>query len=126
MYRTISVIALCAWASSAQAHEMIPTYPKMSYSHLSGVLKTSVQLFNKREEIEFYEIGVFDADFNPVDFATSNRVVRLPHLQQTTLEIYIRESDSDVALYICSESKLRKGDAVKTRIASRICSKIKK
>lgn len=126
MYRTISIIALCAWASSAQAHEMIPTYPKLNYSHLSGVVKTSVQLFNKREEIEFYEIGVFDTDFNPIPFATSSRVVRLPHLQRVTLEIYIRESDRDAALYICSESKLRKGDEVKTRIASRICSKIKK
>lgn len=126
MYRAITAIAFCAWAGLAQAHEMTPTYPEMTYSHLSGVKKTTVRIFNKREEISYYQLQVFDSEFNPISFATSNAVVRIPYLQHLTVEIYIRAADLDRAHYICSESKLRREEAVKTRIASRICSKIKK
>lgn len=126
MYRTISTIVLCVWAANAQAHEMTPTYPEMRHSHIEGVSRTTLQIFNKRAEIEFYELGVFDADFNPVQFASIQRIVRIPHLQNATVDIYIRRVDLDRATYICSESKLRRDSAVKTRISSRICSKIKK
>lgn len=126
MHRTIITAVACAWGALAQAHEMTPTYPEMSYSHLSGIKKTTLQLFNKREEIQFYEISVFDSEFNAIPFATPSRVLRIPYLQRATVEIYIRNSDLDRAHYICSESKVSAEQSVKTRIASRICSKIKK
>lgn len=126
MHRTISVVLLCAWAGFAQAHEMVPTYPKMSYSHISGVVKTTVQLFNKREEIQYYELGVFDESFFPVPFVTPLKVLKVPYLTHASADIYIRQRDVDRAVYICSESKLLRDAELKTRIASRICSKIKK
>lgn len=124
MYRAIAALILSA--SCASAHEMTPTYPEMRPSHLSGVVRTTMQIFNKREEIEYYQFGVFDEDFKPVPFASTTAVAHIPYLSYAAVDIYIRRSDLDRALYICSESKLRQNSEVKTRISSRICSKIKK
>jgi len=110
---------------TAHAHEMTPTYPKWKHSHLSGVLKTKMEMFNKREDVEYYEIGVFDKDFNPVPFVSAYSVVKLKYLGHLVFEVYINERSKDKAVYICSKSKLRKGEAVRTAISSRICSKFK-
>jgi hypothetical protein len=124
MYRTIAALILSATVASA--HEMTPTYPEMRASHLSGVVKATMHLFNKREEIEYYQFGVFDENFKPVPFASATVVMKVPYLSHATVDIYIRRSDLDRALYICSESKLPRGSELKTRVSSRICSKIKK
>jgi hypothetical protein len=104
---------------------MTPTYPKLEPSHLDGVVKTTMQLFNKRADVEYYEIGVFDKDFNPIPFVTSYSILKIEYLGQVTFDIYIRRVDQDRAVYICSRSKLRKDNTVRTAISSRICSKIK-
>ena len=111
--------------SQAFAHEMTPTYPKLEQSHLDGVLKTTMQMFNKRGDVEYYEIGVFDKDFKPVPFVTAYNVIKIEYLGHVTFDVYIRKSDKDKAVYICSKSKLRKDSNIRTAISSRICSKIK-
>lgn len=112
-------------ASPLYAHEMTPTYPKLSPSHLDNVYKTTMEMFNKRSDVEYYEIGVFDEDWNPIPFVTSYEVIRIRYLGHVTFDVYIRKSDVSRATYVCSISKLRKDDTTKTRIASRICSKFK-
>jgi hypothetical protein len=98
--RTFFIAFMLALLSSASfAHEMTPTYPKMRPSHMDNVYVTTMEMFNKRKDVEYYEIGVFD--------------------------IYIRKSDVGRAEYICSKSKLRKDDSVRTAISSKICSRIK-
>jgi hypothetical protein len=109
----------------AIAHEMVPTYPEFKHSHVSGVLKTTVKMFNKRDDVEYYEIGVFDQDFNPVPFVSSYKIFKLKYLGHMTIDIYIKSSDKDKVTYICSRSKLRKEDKVRTAISSKICSKVK-
>ena len=109
----------------ALAHEMTPTYPKLSPSHLDNVYKTTMEMFNKRDDVEYYEIGVFDEDFNPIPFVTAYEIIKLRYLGHVTFDVYIRKSDVSRATYICSISKLRKEDKPKTAIASRICSKFK-
>jgi hypothetical protein len=116
------LLSACA---SAIAHEMVPTYPKLKPSHIDGVVVTTMKMFNKREDVEYYEIGVFDKDFNTVPFVTSYKVIKLPYLGHVTFDVYIRKSDETKATYICSRSKLRKEDDARTAISSRICSKIK-
>ena len=109
----------------ALAHEMTPTYPKLSPSHLDNVYKTTMEMFNKRADVEYYEIGVFDKEWNPIPFVTSYRIIKLRYQGHVTFDIYIRKEDVSRAEYVCSVSKLRKDSSVKTAISSRICSKFK-
>lgn len=121
----VLIAFLMAACSEAFAHEMTPTYPKLEPSHLDGVVKTTMQMFNKRDDVEYYEIGVFDKDFNPVPFVTSYNVLKIEYLGHVTFDVYIRKVDKDKAVYICSRSKLRKDNSVRTVVSSKICSKIK-
>jgi len=82
-----------------------------------------LQLFNKRADVEFYEIGVFDKDFYPIPFVTSYRVIKVDYLSKVNIEVFIRATDINAATYVCSKSKLRKNDSIRTAISSRICSK---
>ena len=109
----------------ALAHEMTPTYPKLEPSHLDNVYKTTMEMFNKREEVEYYEIGVFDAEWKPIPFVTKYEIIKIRYLGHVTFDIYIRKQDVSRATYVCSMSKLRKDAKTKTAIASRICSKFK-
>lgn len=107
------------------AHEMTPTYPKLAPSHLDNVYKTTMEMFNKREDVEFYEIGVFDENWNAIPFVTSYNIIKLRYLGHVAFDVYIRKDDVSRAEYICSKSKLRKDGNTKTAVSSRICSKFK-
>ena len=111
--------------SSSHAHEMTPTYPKWDVSAFPDVLQTTMEMFNKRNDVEFYEIGVFDKDFKPVPFVSSYKVLKLKYLGHVKFRIYIRKKDSEQAVYVCSRSKLRKTGETRSVISSRICSKFK-
>jgi hypothetical protein len=120
VYRAIVLLLL---ALPAYGHEMVPTYPKLSPSHVTGVMKTSLELFNKRQDVEFYDIGVFTEDWQPIPFVSAYRVAHVRYLGHLKFDVYIRKADADRATYICSQSKLR-GDGSGTLLASRICSKL--
>lgn len=124
MHRKVSalLLVLSSWAT---AHEMTPTYPKLVPSYIDGVYKTSVEVFNRRSDVEYYEIGVFDKDFKSVPFATSYKILKVDYLSKVNIDVYIRSQDVSNAVYVCSQSKLRKDQSVRTIVASRICSKIK-
>ena len=110
---------------SVNAHDMTPTYQKWKAAHVSGVLKTKMELLNKRKDVEYYEIGVFDSNWKNVPFVTTYKILKLPYTQKVTFDIYINESDRSRAEYVCSQSKLRKEDKVRTAVSSRICLKFK-
>ena len=112
-------------ALPAYGHEMVPTYPRLEQSHMDNILKATMKMFNKRADVEYYEIGVFDKDFNPVPFVSAYNVFKLEYLGHVTFDIYIRAQDRDKAVYVCSRSKIRKDSNTKTAIASKICSKFK-
>lgn len=124
MYRYLIILIL--WASGhVSAHEFTPTYPKLKTSYVEGVLYATMTLFNARADVEYYQFGVFDAEWNKVPFAMQNKIMRFKHLEKKKVDIYIREKDSKDAVYICSKSKLLVDGGSKTSIISRICSKIK-
>ena len=124
--KLIKYIVVCFMlALPAYAHEMVPTYPRWEYSHLDGLLKTTMKMFNKRADVEYYEVGVFDKNFEPVPFVTAYNVFKLSYLGHVTFDVYIRTSDKKRAVYICSRSKIRKDNNTKTAISSKICSKVK-
>lgn len=119
------IAILMAACSEAVAHEMVPTYPTLKPSYIDGVQTTQMKVFNKRKEVEYYEISVLDKDFNTVPFVTSYKIMKIEYLSSVTIDLYIRNVDKDKAMYICSRSKLRKDDSVRTIVSSKICSKIK-
>ena len=120
MYRSIILsLLLC---SNAIAHEMTPTYPKWGSSYIEGVKKTTMEMFNRRKDVEYYEIGVFDEEWKPVPFVTSYKIINLKYLSHVKFDVYMNARHAPKAEYICSTSKLR-GDNV--MIASRICSRFK-
>jgi hypothetical protein len=110
-------------SSIAFAHEMTPTYPKLKLSAYNGLLITEMEVFNKRDDVEYYEIAVFDKDWNPVPFVSSYKVMKVEYLSRVKFDVYIRKTDRSKAEYICSRSKLRNGG--RPSISSMICSRFK-
>ena len=124
MYRKVIAILL-GLSGAASAHEMTPTYPEMIPSYVSGVSVTNMLLFNRRDDVEYYEVGVFTEDWQSIPFATQERIIHLNLSQRKNFKIYINDRDLNRATYICTISKLKKDDMQTSGISSKICSKIK-
>ena len=110
--------------TTAHAHEWTPTYPKFEPSFMDGIVVTTMKLFNKRKEVEYYAIDVYDEEWNPVPFAASEQLIEVGHLEQKQIDIYIREVDCDRIEYICTTSRLVVDNELSSGINSRICSKV--
>lgn len=104
---------------------MTPAYPNLTPSYIEGVSVAKMKLFNRREDVEYYEIEVFTWDFEPVPFASESKVIKIGFHKSKLFDVYIRSNDIDKVVYICTQSKLFKGTNQITLITSRICSKIK-
>ena len=104
---------------------MTPTYPKWTPSYIEGISQTTMKMFNKRPEIEWYEIGVFDEEWEPISFVTKNKILRLKYLGHVTFDVYIGANNLDKAEYICSLSKIKGDNMNKPIMSSKICSRFK-
>ena len=120
-------LAAAALASGPTvAHELTPTYPKLTPSYIPGVMSTHVVLWNARQDVGYYKVDVLDADMNPVSFiATGGDLKKVDYLGRVHIEIFVREEDQDKATYICTQSKLKRGAAQRSLVASNVCSKIR-
>ncbi len=118
-------LAICLIASSAIAHELTPTYPELRPSYFNDVSVTTMKMWNRRNDVQYYEIGVFDKEWNPVPFASPSRLLKMDYLEHKSFEIYIRDKDVAKVKYICTVSKQLKSDVQSTGVKSRICSKMK-
>ena len=114
--RFFVMLLLMTLSTYVIGHQWTPTYPTLKNSYVSGVLSTRML---------YYQIGVFDTDFKAVPFATSEKIIKIEHLDRRTVDIFIRNRDKSKAVYICSKSKLLAKGSATTSISSRICSKIK-
>ena len=119
------IIAIFLITSVASAHEMVPTYPKISGSYVEGLQKTTMTMFNKRMDVEYYEIGVFTNKWKPIPFASTSKIIKIGYNKRKLFEVYIRAADIAKAVYICTESKVYESTEQVTLVSSRICSKIK-
>jgi hypothetical protein len=129
MYRKVvlSLIFASIWYTKpVVAHEMTPTYPKFVPSFMSGLQKVSMKMFNKRKDVEWYEIGVFDESRYPIPFVSSYKVVNIPYLGHADVDVYVRDEDVKRVTYICSRSKLRTDKTQYALVSSIICSKVKR
>ena len=123
MYSKVVLIVILL-GFQAQAHEMTPAYPKFSYSHISGVSVTKMFLFNRRNDVSYFEIGVFSGDWKEIPFASTSKLIKVKHTKKYPFDVYMRNSDLDRVTYICTSSKSFKGEGQRTIITSRICSKV--
>jgi hypothetical protein len=121
MYRYLVFMLISFGVSS---HQFTPTYPELSQSYMPKVLKLEMQLLNKRQDISYYELEVLDIDSNPVSFAARQKIVEVQYLKRKDIEVYIRQADKDKAYYVCSKSKILKGQNKTSPVSSKICSKI--
>jgi hypothetical protein len=120
------IIALLLSASIASAHEMVPTYPAWwNATEANGLLKTNLSIWNRRKDVTYYEIEVFDRNFEPRQFATQEKVIKVNYLQRKTFSIFIKTEDRDNVTYICTRSRLLKDNVQTSGVSSRICSKAK-
>jgi hypothetical protein len=125
MNKLLIVFTLLFLSVPLVAHEMVPTYPKWERGIYPGILSTTVEIFNKRKDVEYYEIGLFDKDWNPVYFVADYKVIQLKYLSSASIDIYIAKEEKDRVEYVCSRSKIRKSNETRTAISSRICSRFK-
>lgn len=117
------IIGMLLTANSLGAHELTPTYPKFKPSYVGGLASTEMTMFNARKDVEFYQLGVFDAEWNPVPFAASEKLLHVPHATRSTFDVFIRDEDLRRAVYICTLSKLRSDIPSNAIISSKICSR---
>ena len=123
MYRPVILWALLS--SIVVAHDMTPTYPKWKMSFIPSAKMTSMEVFNKRSDVQWYQIGVFDEDWKPIPFVTRYNILRVKYLSRVKFDVYVNDNDSKRAEYICSTSKLRGNDDFKPIVESKICSRFK-
>ena len=111
----------------ANAHQWTPTYPSLSLSHVAGVMKVQMEMFNGRKDVNWYEVSVHDKDGNPIKFSvgSTSKIFEVPYLKKQTVDIYFRSKDASRVEYICSKSKIVSTNKRVTIVSSRICSKLK-
>jgi hypothetical protein len=122
--RLIILFLGVATVASASAHEMTPAYPEVKPSHVRDVVKAEMSLFNSREEVEFYEVDLYDKDFNRIPFKTKYTLIRINYKERKNFTVYIRKKDLFRATFICTTSKFRRGTTTRTLVSSRICSRL--
>lgn len=105
---------------------MTPSYPIFKQSYLEGIYSADFILFNRRDDVNFYEISVFDDSWTPMPFASTSSIIKVDYLQTVFFTVHIRKKDIDAVTYICTSSKLRKASREISAVSSRICSKIKR
>jgi len=123
MYRPVILwLLLCG---SVAAHDMTPTYPKWKMSFIPSAKMTTMQVFNKRSDVQWYQIGVFDKEWQPIPFVTRYKIINIKYLHRVRFDVYVNDKNAKVVEYICSTSKLRGNDDFKPIVESRICSRFK-
>lgn len=105
---------------------MTPSYPKFEQSYLEGIYSADFMLFNRRNDVSFYEISVFDDNWAPIPFAATTSILKAAYLEKVPFVVYIRKKDLNSVTYICTSSKLAKITIEMPAISSRICSKVKR
>ena len=130
MHRKVKYFALLAifLCGSATAHQWTPTYPELRASYISGIHTTDMKLYNSRGDVDYYQIQVFDEDFEPVKFAITggqSNVVNVPHRKTVSVSVFVPSAESSRVVYICSRSMILKENKSASLLFSRICSKVK-
>ena len=123
-YLALLLILVCG---TATAHQWTPTYVKLSPSYVDGIYSTKMKMYNARNDVEFYQIQVFDGRFNPIKFAITggeNDVIHVTHNQTKQVDVYVPAYEASRVVYICSRSMILKKLETASIVSSRVCSKV--
>lgn len=123
--KNIIIAVALLFSGSATAHELTPTYPQLKQSYLDGILVANMKIWNRRNDVEYYEVSVLDKYMKRVPFATSSKIFKVEYLGHKNIDVYIRKKDKDRVEFICTTSKQLKEDVQSTGIMSMICSRVK-
>ena len=119
------IVVFVFWKTYGFAHEMTPAYVKFKASYVENVSVGKLNIFNRRDDVRFYQIEVLTKKFKPVPFASTTKIMEVKTSRNKTFEVYIRNKDlKNKAYYVCTISKVMKKINAPL-IASRICSRIK-
>tara|TARA_B100001094_G_scaffold302796_1_gene330355 strand:+ start:1440 stop:1835 length:396 start_codon:yes stop_codon:yes gene_type:complete len=110
--------------ANAQSHEQTPAYPRILPSHVQDVVKIQLQILNRRKEINYYEVGLFDKNFDEIDFTTKRKIIKIDYEEKIDFDVYLRKSDLHKAVYICTASKILKSNKSRAIVSSIVCSKL--
>ena len=96
--RYIMTLLLFLYGGYASAHQWTPTYPTLELSYVPNIYRARMELFNSREDVLYYEIGVFDKDWNPKPFALigGETFVKVEYQQTKWFDVFIRNKDIDI------------------------------
>ena len=122
--RSSLLITFLLWATVISGHEMTPAYPVVKPSHVADVVKVEMSLFNSREEIEYYQIELFDLNWMNIPFSTTYRIMKIGYKEKKSFNVYIRKKDMNEAVYLCTTSKVKKTNQSRTLVSSKICSRL--
>jgi len=125
MKHFMSALMVVLTCGSASAHELTPTYPEFKPSYVRDISVTTMEMFNAREEIEFYRIDVYTENWDPIPFASGQKVIQVSHRERYTFNVYVRDSDLDKVEYICTTSMIEQGTVQTQGVSSRVCSRVK-
>jgi len=70
---------------------------------MAGVLFSTMTLFNLRKDVTYYEIGVFDENWEKVPFAVQEKLLSVNYLEKVKVDVFIRSKDRKRAVYVCSK-----------------------
>ena len=84
-----------------------------------------MKMWNRRSDASYYEVNVYNNEWEPVPFAAPEKIMKLGYLEHKSFELYVRDIDTSNITYICTTSKQLKQDVKSTGIKSRICSRVK-
>ena len=57
-----------------------------------------MEMFNRRKDVEYYEIGVFDEEWKPVPFVTSYKILKLNYLSHVKFDVYMNAKHARLKL----------------------------
>jgi hypothetical protein len=110
---------------SLSAHELTPTYFNLKQSLYKNLSSVEMILFNGRKDISYYEVTAYDNEWNPIKFASTQKILDIKYLERKKIQIYFSNADLEKLTYICTKSLILKSKIESTGISSRICSKKK-
>jgi len=118
--RVLLSLIVITLSTPVYSHEMTPTYPTFSKSFMAGISVTTLNIFNKRKDVSFYEIGVFTKEWKPIPFVSEYTVIPMKYLDTVSFDVYVSNLSLSSVEYICSVSQLKVGATVSSKICSRV------
>ena len=124
-YLALLLFLICG---SATAHQWTPSHVELRPSYVSGIHTATMKFYNSRDDVEYYQVQVFDGQFNPIKFAiqggSNSDVIHARHRQYKTVDVYVPSYEAVRVVYICTRSMILKKFETASLVSSRICSKV--